>query len=811
MSSQPLMRTEYWNVSTNTVRGGATAHGESLTDMENYVVPQAQMVGSSLYTWGVADGLVVTATPNQAGVHIAPGVALDAAGHLIALATNGFAIVDPTVDPNQVLNVPTVPVDGAGLALDTSTSNGDCYLTLTWREVVGQSQLANAPVMIHAPWVRLIAVGGFQDNGEQVVLAKVTLDANGQVTALNGELRRLSGVPAGRIELRHVRVAGLSVDQVAGGALQARIDGGLEVSLPAGAPLEIDKGSADDPALRLTSSGPGWGSGLQLSNTAANGQVYGTYTGSDGKWHFVDALNNTDRLIINTTGNLGIGTAQPGAALEIDKGATNDLALRLTSSGPGWGSGLQLNNTAANAQAYGTYAGSDGKWHFADVAHNVDRLVIDQAGNLGIGIGAGGAQRIVHVEGSEIHSGGAGGGFSFMSRGTQGFVNVPGAGERWVWYALDGTARLWSGGDKLLIHPTKEGYGLDVARRMRVRQGGDGSAGMWLFQTGPQADRAFVGMADDNHVGFWGNSGPGWGMVMNTVSGDVGIGLGTGAPAGRLDVRGAGTAISAHGGSGIFSSGVFAEGNIGVWGSGKGTGVMGVSTNNAGSFIGNVSITRDLSVGGTLTKGGGGFKIDHPLDPENKFLSHSFVESPDMMTVYNGNATTGDNGEATVELPGYFTALNRDYRYQLTVIGPMAQAAVKSEIEDNRFTIQTDKPGVKVSWQVTGIRQDPVGKRPPHSGRRRQTRRRAQPFPASGGTQPAGDSEHRARAVRRRNHGAGKGRMTDARTDADTVGSVTAGVSEGRGPTAGPRAAGSGFTRDALEDQRRHSGAPGNA
>ena len=53
----------------------------------------------------------------------------------------------------------------------------------------------------------------------------------------------------------------------------------------------------------------------------------------------------------------------------------------------------------------------------------------------------------------------------------------------------------------------------------------------------------------------------------------------------------------------------------------------------------NKSVNGNLHVGGTLSKGGGSFKIDHPLDPENKYLSHSFVESPDMMNVYNGNIT----------------------------------------------------------------------------------------------------------------------------------------------------------------------------
>ncbi len=115
----------------------------------------------------------------------------------------------------------------------------------------------------------------------------------------------------------------------------------------------------------------------------------------------------------------------------------------------------------------------------------------------------------------------------------------------------------------------------------------------------------------------------------------------------------------------------------------------------------------NVHVNGTLSKSAGSFKIDDPLDPENKYLSHSFVESPDMMNVYNGNVTTDGNGGAVVQLPDYFEALNRDFRYQLTVMGQFAQAIVSQKVKDNRFTILTDKPNVEVSWQVTGIRQDP--------------------------------------------------------------------------------------------------------
>ena len=131
----------------------------------------------------------------------------------------------------------------------------------------------------------------------------------------------------------------------------------------------------------------------------------------------------------------------------------------------------------------------------------------------------------------------------------------------------------------------------------------------------------------------------------------------------------------------------------------------------AGHFTGFVKIAGDLEVTGSISEGGGGFKIDHPLDPENRYLVHSFVESPDMMNVYNGNVVTDGAGYAVVELPDYFAALNRDFRYQLTVIDEadgdgFALAKVVERIENNRFRIRTSAPHVEVSWQVTGIRQD---------------------------------------------------------------------------------------------------------
>jgi hypothetical protein len=221
------------------------------------------------------------------------------------------------------------------------------------------------------------------------------------------------------------------------------------------------------------------------------------------------------------------------------------------------------------------------------------------------------------------------------------------------------------------------GIGLEALGGTGVDSGGEGAratggTGSLVGGNGIDATGGIGGALGGDGI----NAAGGDGNIEGPSSGGVGVraigGLGFGAG------KSGGTAI-------------YAEGGIGANGAARGL---------AGLFSGNVQVL------GTLSKSGGSFKIDHPLDPENKYLSHSFVESPDMKNIYDGNITTDQNGIAVVELPDYFEALNRDFRYQLTVLGQFAQAVVAEEVKDNRFTIRTSAPGVKVSWQVTGIRQD---------------------------------------------------------------------------------------------------------
>jgi hypothetical protein len=199
-------------------------------------------------------------------------------------------------------------------------------------------------------------------------------------------------------------------------------------------------------------------------------------------------------------------------------------------------------------------------------------------------------------------------------------------------------------------------------------------------------------LGTSDNVGVWGTSRAGIAVRGDCTTGDGLLGYSVNG----FGVHGVSTSNSGVVGhtDGASAAGVFGQSSSGGF---------------AGFFSGGsgVGIDGNLAIAGAIFKTGGGFMIDHPLDPANKYLRHSFVESPDMLNVHNGNITTDADGEATVALPYYFEVLNQDFRYQLTVIGQFAQAIVAQEITNNHFTIKTDQPRVKVSWQVTGVRRDP--------------------------------------------------------------------------------------------------------
>lgn len=182
-------------------------------------------------------------------------------------------------------------------------------------------------------------------------------------------------------------------------------------------------------------------------------------------------------------------------------------------------------------------------------------------------------------------------------------------------------------------------------------------------------------------------------------------------PNGAIGVLGQ-TGISGGTGTGVRGENVNAAntGNAveGVT-NGQGAGILGQGPNLAGRFVGNVKITGNLSVDGTVSNP---LTVDDPRAPTTQSLSHAPVQTDELTVTYSGNVTTDGEGRATVRLPDYATTLGSDWRYQLTPIGKFGQVIVEREVDgDGTFTVRSEKGDTKVSWSVTGVRHDPQAER----------------------------------------------------------------------------------------------------
>lgn len=139
-----------------------------------------------------------------------------------------------------------------------------------------------------------------------------------------------------------------------------------------------------------------------------------------------------------------------------------------------------------------------------------------------------------------------------------------------------------------------------------------------------------------------------------------------------------------------------------------GTPTSGVSGNHLSGNYGLLGgSSYGVYCGGSLfATGTKSLQIDYPFDPENRVLNHYCTEGPEPQNAYNGVVTLDAHGEAHVELPHYFEEINKDFRYQLTCVGGFAPIYIAHEIENNRFQIAGGTPGLKVSWEVKGVRND---------------------------------------------------------------------------------------------------------
>ena len=524
---------------------------------------------------------------------------------------------------------------------------------------------------------------------------------------------------------------------------------------------------SDEAVIRLTTptSGSAWNDGLQIGPYTANGLGYDFWNREAG---FVRiATNNTERVRVEADGNVGIGASSPAAKLHVAAGG-GSANLRLQNThvdGDSWEfqSGitgvsdhyLGIKNVDASTLAMivrdngnvgiGTPSGPAEKLQVAGTVHSTtggfkfpDGTVQTTAASGG-GIGGSGTAGWVPkftgtgttIGNSVVREAASGDiglrttpaatlhvhkdydtaairltDFNTGTGSTDGLeISFPGGyTDAQIWNRENGELSFGTSGiERMSI---AAGGAVDITNNLSVTSSSSPALYSICTTTGNTHEIAVEGVS---------NPAPGYGFGGYFRSTGVGVkgdasdlitggqmykGVEGRAEALTGSIQGVyGYAQSVTGGTKYGVKG-YVQGpgtNYAVYGSHGG----GAGTYYAGYFDGNVHVTGNLTVSGSKS-----FKIDHPLDPGNKYLVHYCTESDEMLNVYSGNVTLDGSGEAWVELPEWFASINRDFRYQLTPIGGYAPLYVANEIAGNRFAIAGGSPNLKVSWHVTAVRSD---------------------------------------------------------------------------------------------------------
>jgi len=405
-----------------------------------------------------------------------------------------------------------------------------------------------------------------------------------------------------------------------------------------------------------------------------------------------------------TTAKIGINTATPATTLDVKGGTTVRGALSLPVTGSATATaGKNSQPETFTASAFNSSSSAAVNQVFRLQAEPASNDTASPSGTLNFLYGSGSATPA--ETGLKISSKGV---ITFATGqtfpGGSGTVTSVGLSAPTSDFTVSGSPVTTKGtlALKWTTAPTANNTANAIVKRDSTGSFNASTVNLVALNANNSSGLAIIANATGN-AGILGGSDTNSGVAGTSVSGDGVFGD---------SVNGNGVEGDSSNGNafGVYGTNS-ADDSIAIYGIDNTSSSIGVAGIAPYAVVGNGSILAGLfngnvEVNGTLSKDGGSFKIDHPLDPANKYLYHSFVESPDMMNIYNGNVTTDAKGVAVITLPDWFEALNRDFRYQLTVLGQFAQAIVSSEVANHQFSIKTDKPNVKVSWQVTGIRQD---------------------------------------------------------------------------------------------------------
>ncbi len=637
-------------------------------------------------------------------------------------------------------NAVDINVAGTGFALRAASSNAapKALLTAGGLQLTGIGEAANRVLVSdaagNATWQAAGASGAITGSGTLNLLPKWTPSGTVLGNSLMFDDGSSLGVgttsPSHRFTVNHSGSTGIGINSTAGFSV-----------------LDINAASGDA-ALRFGNAGVNqW----NMRNRPGDNYMEWFELGGGGS-----------RMVIqDATGNVGIGeTANPTYKLDVLHGGSTGIRSRSSASF----SVVDIDAQSGDAALRFAKAGvnqwnmrnrpADDYLEIFELGGGGSRMVIqDATGNVGIGETTNPTYKL-----DVLHGGSTGA--HIKSSASFSVVDIDAAsGDAALRFQKAGVNQwnirnrpaddyleifeLGGGGSRVVIQDATGNVGIGEttapAYKLDVLHGGstgirsrssssfsvvdiDGQSGdaALRFQKAGVNQWNLRNRPGDDYFEIFELGGGGSRMVIQDATGNVGIGA-TVAPAYKLDVE--------HGGStGIRSKSTSSFSVVDIDGQ---TGDAALRFQKAGVNQWNTRnnpATDDYQI---FELGGGGermridnttgkvwvngdftavgvkaFTMDHPLDPTNKTLMHAAIESNEVLNSYSGTVTTDASGKVMVSLPDYFEAINKDFRYQLTVMGTFAQAIVSKEVSNNKFEIATNQPNVKVSWEVKGVRND---------------------------------------------------------------------------------------------------------
>lgn len=468
--ANPIKRLNYFN--------GQFLRAPDFTEEQTYHLEMRRRHNENLHTWGIADGLKLQYTIGSSQIEIAEGMAIDSEGREIVLVEKANKDLSGFVNKTVY-----VTIAHEYKQVDKTNETG----------VEGFTRVQEIPtinISENPPSADQLSL--------QLILGRVTVNSEGKITATDeGEgvnRRRAAGVVAGDLEARSLTLTDTNVDPSQWSRMRLGAAGraDLQSNLRVTGNLEVT-GTVDG------------------RDVSADGTELDSHTSNTNNPHqttaaLIDNQGGTNRLVTQINASTGvINEARIDPAIARDSEVTALVNNHANNTNNPHGT------TAAQVGALVSIDGVNNPGGNVDlVSSNAITLTPDNT-NKRITIGETHSARTDNPHNTTAAQVGA----LPISGGT-----LTGNGSL--------TANTLTVVNGLTINNNiGANESLECRGRMRLRQISNSSltAGIWCSSVNAyygEVDTAFIGLFNENSVGFWGSTGqPGWRLLVDTTSGNL--------------------------------------------------------------------------------------------------------------------------------------------------------------------------------------------------------------------------------------------------------------------------------------------------